>query len=55
MAGDEIAAFWRWWPTARGRIEAAIGGGGFAEALVEETRARVNAIEGPRRRPDDRS
>jgi hypothetical protein len=46
MVGDGIAAFWRWWPTARGRIEAAIGGGGFAKALVDEIAARVAAIDG---------
>lgn len=45
MIGDAIAAFWSWWPTARGRIEATIGGGGFSNALVGEIVAQVNAID----------
>jgi hypothetical protein len=42
---DGIDAFWAWWPSARGRIEAAIGGGGFDDELVGDINARVNAIE----------
>jgi hypothetical protein len=45
MGDDGIAAFWGWWPTARGRIEAAINGGGFAKALVDEIGGHVNAID----------
>ena len=45
MVGDGIAAFWRWWPTVRGRIEASIDGGGFAKALIDEIGACVNAID----------
>jgi uncharacterized protein DUF695 len=44
MATDGIAGFWAWWPTARERIQAAIEGGGFGEALVEEIAGRVSAI-----------
>jgi hypothetical protein len=42
---DGIDAFWKWWPAARPRIEAAINGGGFDEALVEEIASRVKAID----------
>jgi hypothetical protein len=45
MVADGIAAFWSWWPAAHGRIEAAIGGGGFPKALVSEIAARVGAID----------
>ena len=45
MGRDGIAEFWAWWPTAGGRIQAAIEGGGFDDALVEEISARVRAID----------
>jgi hypothetical protein len=45
MGGDGIAAFWSWWPAARGQIEAAIGGGGFPKTLVSEIAQRVAAID----------
>jgi hypothetical protein len=41
---DGIAQFWAWWPAARGRIQAAIEGGGFDDALVSEIAERVAAI-----------
>ncbi|MBX3156131.1 MAG: DUF695 domain-containing protein [Deltaproteobacteria bacterium] len=43
--GDAIDAFWAWWPTARPRIEAAIAGDGFDDALVEDIAAHVRAID----------
>ena len=43
-SAEGIAEFWGWWPAARGRIQAAIEGGGFDDALVEEIAARVSAI-----------
>jgi hypothetical protein len=45
MGDGGIGGFWSWWPTARGRIEAAIGGGGFAKALVDEIAGHVAAID----------
>lgn len=42
---DGIDAFWAWWPGARSRIEAAIDGGGFDDALVEDIAAHVKAID----------
>lgn len=41
---DAIKKFWNWWPTIRPRIEEAIGGAGFDEALVKEINDRVLAI-----------
>ena len=41
---DGIAEFWAWWPGARGRIQAAIEGGGFDNPLIEEIAGRVAAI-----------
>jgi len=42
---DGIAAFWAWWPTAGGRIQAAIEGGGFEKDLVAEIMRHVKAID----------
>ncbi|MEO8704011.1 MAG: DUF695 domain-containing protein [Kofleriaceae bacterium] len=42
---DGIDAFWAWWPSARGKIEAAIGGNGFDDALVADINEHVSAIE----------
>jgi hypothetical protein len=44
--GEGIAAFWAWWPGARGRIQAAIEGGGFDDALVTEIAEHVTPIGG---------
>lgn len=41
---DAIQKFWSWWPGIRPRIEVAIDGGGFDEALVKEINDRVVAI-----------
>jgi len=41
---EGIAEFWAWWPGTRGRIQTAIEGGGFDNALVEEVAGRVAAI-----------
>jgi len=41
---EGIAGFWKWWPAARGRIQGAIEGGGFDDALVEEIAGRVAQI-----------
>jgi hypothetical protein len=39
-----IEDFWAWWPTARPRVEAAVSGGEWPEALVADISARVSAI-----------
>src|SRR5262245_51372595 len=45
-AGDEsIATFWRWWTEARGRIEHAIEGRAWTDALVDEITAHVHALD----------
>jgi len=41
---EGIAEFWAWWPAARGRIQAAIEGGGYPDALVDDISAHVAAI-----------
>jgi hypothetical protein len=43
-AAAGIAEFWSWWPAARGRIQGAIEGAGFDDALVDEIAAHVAAI-----------
>jgi hypothetical protein len=40
-----IEQFWAWWPSAKGRIEASIEGGGFEPALVSEIGEHVSAID----------
>ena len=44
VPAEGIAEFWTWWPAARGRIQAAIEGGGYDDALVDDISARVAAI-----------
>jgi hypothetical protein len=46
MSNEGIATFWRWWPDARPRIEAAITGKGFEPDLVEEIGTHVAALGG---------
>lgn len=45
MEQEPIGTFWRWWPEARGRIEEAISGRAWTDALVEEITARVHALD----------
>jgi hypothetical protein len=40
-----IVEFWRWWPGARPRVEAAIAGGTWSDELIAEISARVKAID----------
>src|SRR5262245_21615255 len=42
---EAIEAFWRWWPEAHARVEAAIEGRAWTDALVEEITARVQALD----------
>jgi hypothetical protein len=39
-----IVEFWRWWPSVRGRLEAAIEQRGWTDALMDEISARVHAL-----------
>ena len=41
---EAIEEFWRWWPEARGRLEQAIEGRAWSDALVEEVTQRVTAL-----------
>ena len=41
---DGIAEFWTWWTAARVRIQGAIEGGGYDDALVDDISAHVAAI-----------
>jgi hypothetical protein len=43
-ANDAIDAFWQWWQTGRGRVEAAIASREFAPELIDEIGERISAM-----------
>ncbi|WP_329104209.1 DUF695 domain-containing protein [Micromonospora sp. NBC_01699] len=43
--GPAIVEFWRWWPGARSRVEAAIADGTWSDDLIAEVSGRVKAID----------